>query len=68
MCLSTELVMRETGFGRLPKGLEGPREMTPPHEERALGGLESFCTPLGLLRTIQLKPAGQQEEAHGMEK
>lgn len=33
------------------------------HQERAPGGLESVCTSLGLLRTIRLKPAGQQEEA-----
>lgn len=62
--------MRERGVGRLPRGLEEPREMAVAHLsiKRALGELESVCSSLSLLRTIQLKATGQREEAHGMQK
>lgn len=63
--------MRERGVGRLPRGLEEPREMAAAAHlsfKRALGELESVCSSLSLLRTIQLKAAGQREEAHGMQK
>lgn len=63
--------MRE-GFGRLPQragGIQGEwNSSSSLHRVEALGGLVSFCTLLRLLRSIQLKAAGQQEEGHGTEK